>query len=68
MNHYACKTTMRGYALCCADLINIFDRADLAKKLLQEADISARDIEKMDLEGYDYQALSDVLKDMARAA
>jgi len=68
MNRYACKTTMRGYALACADLINNYDRADLAIKMLQEAEITISDIQKMDLDSYDFPALYDVLKDMARAA
>jgi hypothetical protein len=68
MNRYACKTTMRGYALACADLINNLDQAEIALKLLREADITVSDIQKMDLDSYDFPALYDVLNDTTRAA
>jgi hypothetical protein len=68
MNRYACKTTMRGYALACSDLINNLDQHEIALKLLREAEITARDLHKMDLDAYDYQALIDVLRGTELAA
>lgn len=68
MNRYSSKETMRGYAIACANLINIYDRADMAVQLLHEAEITVDDLPKLDLDSYDYRALADVLKDMARAA
>lgn len=65
MNRYSSKETMRGYAIACASLINIYDRADMAIQLLNEVEITAADLPRLDLEPYDYQALSDVLKDFS---
>lgn len=64
MNRYADKSTMRGYALACANLVNIYDRADMAVALLQEAEIDIHDLPKLDLDSYSYRALYEVLRDM----
>ena len=67
MNRYSSPETMRGYAIACSNLVNIYDRPDWALQLLREAEICSNDLLRLDLEPYDYRTLADILKDDVRA-
>ncbi len=66
MNRFTSKEILKGYALACADLIER-GHADIAVSLLRhEAEIGAEELKTLGLPRYDYQSLSEALRDVGK--
>lgn len=66
MNRFTSKEILKGYAMAASDLIER-GHADIAVSLLTyEAEIGVDDLKDLGLPRYDYQSLSEALRDAGK--